>query len=331
MREWKVGMTSTVPIEVILASGATVMDLNNALVGDASGVACVEEAERQGFAESSCAWIKGIYSWVHKSGVDKVIAVTQGDCSNTHALMETLELEGISTIPFMYPYDRDRRFLELQIDNLRRDFGVNRAEVRRTKIRLDAIREKVREIDRLTWEDGVVNGLENHLYHITCSDMSGDPDAFEAEVDDFLKGVRQRKPMDFDIRLGYVGIPPIMSGLYEYIGSQGGGIVFNELQRQFSMPHILDDIVEQYLTYTYPYHIRFRLEDIKAEIRRRRIDGLVHYVQAFCFRQVEDIIIRRQIGIPVLTIEGNRPGRIDPRTKVRIEAFLDMVRPLKTR
>ena len=28
----------------------------------------------------------------------------------------------------------------------------------------------------------------------------------------------------------------------------------------------------------------------------------------------------------VLTIEGNRPGRIDVRTKIRIEAFLDMLR-----
>jgi benzoyl-CoA reductase/2-hydroxyglutaryl-CoA dehydratase subunit BcrC/BadD/HgdB len=245
--------------------------------------------------------------------------------------MEALEFEGVATIPFMYPYNRDRSFLSLQIAELERDFGVSRADVERSKQRLEGIRDKIRTIDRLTWQDGVVTGLENHIYHITCSDMKGDPGVFEREIDDFIQVLRHRKSRDFDIRLGYVGIPPIVSGIYEYIESQGGGVVFNELQRQFSMPHGLDDIVDQYLAYTYPYHIRFRLEDIKAEIRRRRIDGLVHYVQAFCFRQVEDIIIRRQIGIPVLTIEGNRPGRIDLRTKVRIEAFLDMVRSLKAR
>lgn len=327
----KVGITSTVPIEVIYASGSTVVDLNNTFIDDASSLACVEEAERQGFPESSCAWIKGIYSCVRRSGVSKVIAVTQGDCSNTHALMETLEFEGIATVPFMYPYDRDRRFLGLQIDKMRREFGVTEADVAQAKLSLDAIRAKVREIDRLTWESGLVSGFENHLYHLCSSDMKGDPRAFDAEIDEFITSVRQREPRDFDIRLGYVGIPPIMSGIYEYIDCQGGSVVFNELQRQFSMPHQCEDIVEQYLVYTYPYHIRFRLEDIRAEIRRRRIDGLVHYVQAFCFRQIEDIIIRREIGIPVLTIEGNRPGRIDLRTKVRIEAFLDMLRSLKTR
>ena len=55
--------------------------------------------------------------------VDKVIAVTQGDCSNTHALMETLEFEGIPAIPFMYPYDRDKQFLKLQIGKLSRELG----------------------------------------------------------------------------------------------------------------------------------------------------------------------------------------------------------------
>jgi benzoyl-CoA reductase/2-hydroxyglutaryl-CoA dehydratase subunit BcrC/BadD/HgdB len=92
------------------------------------------------------------------------------------------------------------------------------------------------------------------------------------------------------------------------------------------MPGKTYEIVDQYLEYTYPYHIRFRLEDIKREIRRRRLDGIIHYVQAFCFRQIEDMIIRNELDLPVLTIEGNRPGRIDVRTKIRIEAFLDMLR-----
>jgi benzoyl-CoA reductase/2-hydroxyglutaryl-CoA dehydratase subunit BcrC/BadD/HgdB len=117
-----------------------------------------------------------------------------------------------------------------------------------------------------------------------------------------------------------------MSGIHEFVESNGGLVVFNELQRQFSMPHMCDDIIDQYLRYTYPYHIRYRLEDIKTEIKRRNIHGIIHYVQAFCFRQVEDIILRKEIGVPILTIEGNRPGRIDLRTRVRIEAFLDMLR-----
>jgi benzoyl-CoA reductase/2-hydroxyglutaryl-CoA dehydratase subunit BcrC/BadD/HgdB len=331
MARLRVGITSTIPIEVIYASGSTVMDLNNIFIQHEDSLSLIEQAERSGFAESSCAWIKGIYSCVHLHGLDRVIAVTEGDCSNTHALMEALETEGIHTIPFMYPYDRDKRFLDLQLDKLCRMFGVGQEEVGSAKAQLDEIRRKVHRIDRLSWEDGLVTGFENHYYQICCSDMVGDPERFGQEVDDFMVSARGRKGLKHDVRLGYIGIPPIIDGIYEFIESQGGLVVYNELQRQFSMPNQCEDIVEQYLLYTYPYHIRFRLEDIKEEIGKRRIDGIIHYVQAFCFRQIEDIIIRKQVDIPVLTLEGNRPGRIDLRSRLRIEAFLDMLRSLKTR
>jgi benzoyl-CoA reductase/2-hydroxyglutaryl-CoA dehydratase subunit BcrC/BadD/HgdB len=322
----RIGITSTVPIEVVYAAGCQVVDLNNVFIESKTASALVERAERAGFPESSCCWIKGIYSAAHASEVEAVIAITQGDCSNTHALMETLEIEGVRTIPFMYPYDRDRGFLGLQIDKLCREFEVGREAADRMKTELDGIRAEVAEIDRLTWQEGVVGGFENHYYHISCSDMRGDPEVFGREVRGFLAGLGTRRARRSEVRLAYTGIPPILGGLYEYVESQGGSIVFNELQRQFSMPPGCDNLVDQYLAYTYPYHVRYRLEDIKREIRRRGVDGVIHYVQAFCFRQIEDIILRKEIGVPVLTIEGNRPGRIDMRTKVRLEAFIDMLR-----
>jgi len=324
--ERRIGITSTIPIEVVYAAGSSVVDLNNVFANSEASQSLVERAERRGFPESSCSWIKGIYSAAHSSEVDAVIAVLQGDCSNTHALMEILEMEGMETIPFLYPYDRDREFLELQMEKLCRTFDVDRGQANETKRRFDAIRDKVEEIDRLTWQDARVSGFENHCFQITCSDMKGDPPGFEKEVRAFLAEAGKRKPAEADLRLGYLGIPPIISGIYEFVESQGARVVYNELQRQFRMPRKGDDIVDQYLNYTYPYHIRFRLEDIKREIERRELDGVIHYVQAFCFRQIEDIIIRHELDLPVLTIEGNRPGRIDVRTKIRIEAFLDMLR-----
>ena len=288
----RIGITSTIPIEVVYGAGAQVVDLNNIFIEDDSAAAMVEKAERAGFPESSCAWIKGIYSAAHASGVDAVIAITQGDCSNTHALMETLEIEGVRTIPFMYPYDKDRRFLELQIDKLMKELEATRDAVHDAMGRLDEIRADVAEIDRLSWEAGLVTGFENHYFHICCSDMRGAPEAYGKEVKEFLVGLGDRKSADFDTRLGYVGIPPILDGLYEFVESQGGRIVFNEIQRQFSMPPDSDSLVDRYLAYTYPYHVRYRLEDIARETRRRRLDGIIHYVQAFCFRQIEDIILR---------------------------------------
>jgi benzoyl-CoA reductase/2-hydroxyglutaryl-CoA dehydratase subunit BcrC/BadD/HgdB len=327
----RIGITSTIPIEVIYASGRRVVDLNNLFIESRAALSMVEEAERSGFPESSCAWIKGIYAAVHAGGLECVVAITQGDCSNTHALMETLETEGIRTVPFMYPYDRDRRMLDLQIDKLCREFGTDRAAAEQAKRGLDDIRSRVAEIDRLTWEEGIVGGRENHYFHISCSDMKSDPEEFGREVEGFLRDTGGRAARAWEIRLAYVGIPSILEGLYEYVESLGGGIVFNELQRQFSMPPGHDNLVEQYLAYTYPYHVRFRLEDIKREVARRQVDGVIHYVQAFCFRQIEDIILRKEIDVPVLTLEGNRPGRIDLRTKVRLEAFLDMLKARKSR
>jgi benzoyl-CoA reductase/2-hydroxyglutaryl-CoA dehydratase subunit BcrC/BadD/HgdB len=318
----RVGITSTIPLEVLVAAGAPAIDLNNVFVAHPERQEMVERAERAGFPDAGCSWIKGIYSAVRAAEVDCVIAITQGDCSNTHALMEILETEGVRTIPFAYPYDRDPKMLRARIEKLASAFGVGMEEVGRAKRRLDGLRRKVGEIDRLTWQEGKVSGLENHLYQISCSDMTGDLEAFEKKVDEFLQAAAARKSARDVTRLGYIGIPPIVDGLYEYAEALGGSVVYNEIQRQFSMPFETDDIVEQYLRYTYPYHVRYSLEDIETEVSRRRISGVIHYVQAFCFRQAEDIIIRKRLNVPVLTLEGNRPGRLDLRTRLRLEAFL---------
>lgn len=327
----RIGITSSVPIEAIYAAGLGVIDLNNLFIETDAGWSLVEDAERRGFPESSCAWIKGIYSAIKREGIGTVIAVTEGDCSNTHALMEVLEIEGIETVPFMYPYDRDARVLALEIDKLCERVGTSRAEAERTRLEFETIRAKVREIDRLTWEEDKVGGFANHYYQVSCSDMKGDPGGFGKEMDDFIASAEGAVALRGDLRLAYVGIPPIVSGIYSQVESFGGRVVFNELQRQFSMPYRSRDLVDQYLRYTYPYHIRHRIEDIKSEIARRRIDGVIHYVQAFCFRQIEDLILRKEIGLPVLTLEGNRPGKIDLRSGVRIEAFMEMLRAQRSR
>lgn len=324
----RVGITSTVPIEVVYASGRTVVDLNNMFINHPDSNSLIERAERRGFPEASCAWIKGLYSAARLEKIGTVIAVTQGDCSNTHALMETLEMEGVETIPFMYPYDRDREILAREIEKLARVFGASAADITATTRRLDGIRKKVAGIDDMTWRLGTVTGFENHYFQISCSDMNGDPDGFEAEVDEFLSGSGGRETREGPLRLAYIGIPPIVSGIYEFIEANGGRVVFNELQRQFSLPVECDDLVDKYLAYTYPYHIKHRLADIKREIERRDVGGVIHYVQSFCFRQIEDIIVRKELDLPVLTLEGNRPGKIDLRTRMRLEAFLDMLRYL---
>jgi benzoyl-CoA reductase/2-hydroxyglutaryl-CoA dehydratase subunit BcrC/BadD/HgdB len=91
------------------------------------------------------------------------------------------------------------------------------------------------------------------------------------------------------------------------------------------MPFETEDLVDQYARYTYPYEIFGRIADIKAEVGRRRISGLIHYTQSFCFRQIQDMIIRKRIDVPVLTIEGEFPTQLDARTKVRLQGFVEML------
>jgi benzoyl-CoA reductase/2-hydroxyglutaryl-CoA dehydratase subunit BcrC/BadD/HgdB len=56
------------------------------------------------------------------------------------------------------------------------------------------------------------------------------------------------------------------------------------------------------------------------------VDGIIHYVQSFCFRQIEDLIVRKRFKLPILTLEGDRPGPLDARTRIRIEGFVEMIR-----
>jgi len=323
----KVGITTTVPIEVVYAAGWVPVDLNNIFITDENPHDMIEAAELAGYPRNICAWIKGIYTTVIRNReIDRLIAVTQGDCSNTHALMETLHLEGVEIIPFAYPYNRDRDMLKLQIEKLMQYFGVNWEKVREMKTALDKVRALVWKIDELTWQGNKVRGFDNHLWQVSCSDFNGNPKQFGEEAKKYLAGLKNAPEIEAPVRLGYIGVPPIMTDLYDYLESKGARVVFNEVQRQFTMPFNTDDIVEQYSLYTYPYDIFRRLEDISREIERRGIHGIIHYAQSFCYRQIQDLIIRRKLGVPVLTIEGDRPLYLDARTKMRIDAFVEMLK-----
>jgi benzoyl-CoA reductase/2-hydroxyglutaryl-CoA dehydratase subunit BcrC/BadD/HgdB len=323
----RIGITTTIPAEIVFAAGHTPVDLNNILISNPEALRMTEAAEEAGYPRNICGWIKGLYSVVVQGGdIDKVIAVTQGDCSNTHALMETYQLAGVGTIPFAFPYDRDYDLLKLQMEKLMACLGTGWEAANAAKRRLDAVRAKVAEIDRLTWQEGTVSGWHNHLYQVSCSDLNGDVDAFERDVDAFLLEAGNAAEFAEDVRLGFIGVPPILTGLYDYVEKMGARIVFNEVQRQFAMPFVTDDLVEQYRLYTYPYGVFGRIEDVKREIERRNIDGIIHYVQSFCFRQIEDMIFREKLDVPILTVEGDKPGKVDARTRLRLDSFLEMLR-----
>lgn len=175
----KIGITTTVPAEFIYAAGHTPVDLNNIFITGSHREEAIAAAEMAGYPRTVCGWLKGIYGLVVKmEAVKEVIAVTQGDCSQTHALMETLEDEGIRVIPFSYPFSssgaRRKASLQMEMEHFAGEMGCSWQQALNEKKRLDKSRRLIWEIDDLTWKENKVKGFENHLWQVSCSDFEGD-------------------------------------------------------------------------------------------------------------------------------------------------------------
>ena len=322
----KIGFTTSIPVEIILAAGKVPLDLNNIFIGSEKAKQFVDIAEEAGYPRNTCGWIKGLYAVALETELEAVIAVMQGDCSNTQALMETLQMQNLTILPFAYPYDRDPDMLLSQMEKLMRVFGVNWTEVESVRSDLLEIRKLCQELDTMTWQHNLVSGEENHRYLVSSSDFNGYPEQFQKELETFIAQVKKREPFKEQVRLAFIGVPPIFTDFYQVLESMGARVVYNEVQRQFSMPFTSRNLVEQYQQYTYPYGAFARLEDIKEQLALRQVDGIIHYTQTFCFRQIEDIIYRQRINLPFLTLEGDKPGRVDARSRMRLEAFVNMLK-----
>ena len=329
----KIGITTTVPVEVLLAAGCRPVDLNNVLVSAPDPTRLITIAERAGFPLNCCSWIKGIYGVCLDSGIGEVIGVTSGDCSNTIMLMETLNLKGLRTIPFAYPDHPDPPAMQKALESLAATLGTTLAKAEAVRQELRPVRELAFKLDEMTWRQNTVSGGENHLRLVSTSDFNGDFVKFQAELQQLLDECSRRQPYPAaETRLAYIGVPPVFAReLYPFIEQNGARVVFNEVQRQFAMPEPGRSLAGQYSNYTYPYSIHERLKDIKNELHHRQINGVIHYVQAFCHRGIGDIIFRDAIPLPLLTLEGNADFFLNTHTRTRIEAFLDMLqrrRPL---
>jgi len=327
----KIGLTTTVPIEVLLAAGYTPIDLNNLFITSTDYSSYIDIAERDGFPKSMCTWIKGIYGACITNDIKEIVGVMEGDCSNTKALVEVLVLRGIKVYPFSFPHSHKKEDVKNELDKFMKIFRVSIKEVEKVRTRLNKVRDLAKEVDKLTYLNNKANGFENHLYQVSLSDLNGDVDTFESELKDVISIIKERQPIDKKLRLGYIGVPPMTGDIYEFVEDFNAHFVYNEVQREFAFPRTdkAQNIYEQYYDYTYPYDSEFRIIELKKQISERKLDGIIHYTQAFCYRAVEDIVLKEKLDIPILNIEGDKLNTIDARTKLRIEAFLDMLSDFK--
>ncbi len=323
----KMGITTTVPVEVLMAAGYQPVDLNNLLVTDPDPERLVNIAERAGFPLNCCSWIKGIYGACLDYGIDRILCVTSGDCSNTIMLMEVLKIKGLNAMPFAYPNQPDPPLMQQALLALAAALGTTLEEAYRVRNELRPGRNLALKLDGLTWKENVASGWENHLWLVSASDFNQDFRKYHRDLQGLLEACSRRQPYPpGELRLAYIGVPSVYArDLYHHLERHGARVVFNEVQRQFAMPEPGESLAEQYSNYTYPYSIHERLKDIKTELRRRQVDGVIHYVQAFCHRGIGDIVFRDALELPILTLEGNDDFFLTNHTKTRIEAFLDMM------
>jgi benzoyl-CoA reductase/2-hydroxyglutaryl-CoA dehydratase subunit BcrC/BadD/HgdB len=326
----RVGITSTIPVEILFAAGCAPVDLNNVFISSPDPQSCVEEAERWGLPRNVCTWVKGLFSTILTSGLRTVIGVVQGDCSHMVSMLEALMPQGIEFIAFAYSYEKTRQIFRWELQKLMSHFNVQWDQVLEVKNELDQIRKLAFEIDRRTWMENAFDSRENFNALINCTDFKSDPDKFRRELQDLLasRPALASAPAPA-LRLGLLGVPGVITDFYDFIESEHARVVFHEVARQFAMPDYTSDLLEQYLNYTYPYSIFGRIQDIQEQSRLRQVDGYIHYVQSFCHHQMEDVIFRKNLTAPILTLEGDHVGPMDGRTRTRLEAFLHMVKQQK--
>ncbi|MBN1289350.1 MAG: 2-hydroxyacyl-CoA dehydratase [Actinobacteria bacterium] len=328
------GITTTVPVEVVYAAGMKPVDLNNLFMSHDDKQGLIDIAMHEGFPQNACAWIKGIFGAVLETGeIGKVIGVIRGDCSGGEMLLEALSMRGIEVIPFSYPYPPAGEDLKQEIERLCGALGTGLSEAESFRQSLAGTRELLREIDEMCWKQNKISGEENHRWLVSSSDFQGDPGSFNSALGEFKSMAGRRPALDRregllygrEIRLGYVGVPPIAPDIFDFAESLGARFVFHETQRQFSMPEPAENLIEMYLAYTYPYTVQGRSTDINRECERRNIDGLVHYVQSFCHRNLENVVFNKTLDRPMLTIECDWPGPINATTRARLENFVQVL------
>jgi len=321
----RIGIPTTVPHEISFAAGHRAVDLNNLFVEDERAPALLDQAEREGFPPNICAWIKGIYAAVKRGRVDAVVAVLTGDCSNTRALAEVLAHQGVPIIPFSYPASPEPALVEAALQDFAHRLGVELSAAEAVRRQWRPLRRHLAELDRLAWEENKISSRELHTWLVSASDFGSEPERFAGQLQEFLLEADKRRGAACHRRLALLGVPPIFTDLFEIVDQHEARLIFTEVPRQFAMPYQCTDLVEQFCRYTYPYDLAHRLGDLENEIARRRANGVINYLQAFCHRQIEAVVLRDKLRVPMLALEGDRPGPLSGQGLTRLEAFLEML------
>jgi benzoyl-CoA reductase/2-hydroxyglutaryl-CoA dehydratase subunit BcrC/BadD/HgdB len=306
----KIGITALVPPELIFACGAAPFDVNNVI-----------PASRKYPGNKLCAWTA---IWkemlVNKEiEVDSLVVVAGGDCHNALVDGQKAAMSGIPTHFFFYPFDGDPEYLESQLHRLSRFLGDVKSPEKFKEI--GGLKKQGQLLDKKRC-NGKLSSSDAFRILISFSDLTGDIAGFSRAISDV-----QENDIEVMNRVALIGVPPIFHDFHETAQSLDLQIVFDELPYEFIRHggRDIQEITQDYCGYTFARSLEFRIDFLKKELKRRRVDGVIHYTQFACHHMLEDEVLREKLDYPMLTIQGDLPGNTPQQIKLRLEAFREML------
>jgi len=320
------GMTALVPPEVIYAAGWNALDVNN-------GIPDSGTHPRSKLCAWTASWREDILNGRIK--LDALVVVAGGDCHNALVDGQVASRQVKRTHFFFYPFDGDVGHLREQMDKLVEFLCVNRkgqaplpdvkktmsdiASVKELGLRLDTARTEGRADPELTFKA-----------LISFSDLEGDMVRFRQKIEVILNAASDKaKTPDAPKRprVALIGVPPIYRDFHQVCAESGLQVVFDELPYEFLRLGGRDiaSLARSYSNYTFARPVQFRLDFLKRELKRRKVDGVVHYAQFTCHHLLEDCLLREELDWPMLTVQGDLPGETPAQARLRLEAFSELL------
>lgn len=309
MRVQKIGITALVPPEIIFACGKAPYDVNNII-----------PASKKYPKNKLCAWTAIWQEMLVKReiAVDKLVVVAGGDCHNALVDGQKAAMSGIPTHFFFYPFDGNEEYLEAQLHNLCEFLGNIKESGKFEEIK--KLKRAGKEIDKKRTSGRISSGDAFRLL-ISFSDLLGDLNEFEKALK-----IKENK-IATSSRVALIGVPPIYHDFHAAAHALGLHIVFDELPYEFvrHKGSNIHEVAEDYCNYTFARPLDFRIGFLQKELEKRKVDGVIHYTQFACHHMLEDEVLRKNLDYPMLTIQGDLPGKTPEQIKLRLEAFREVI------
>jgi predicted CoA-substrate-specific enzyme activase len=323
----RIGIFSTLPVEVLLAAGHLPVDVNNLFVTHEDPGALLRTADDAGVPRTLCAWTRGLFGATIAANLAEVVVVPSGDCTNNVTMAQLLGRVGVRVHTFHFPLSPHGReeAMQEELGRFAASLGTDLPAVQRQWEELREVRHLLAEVDRAGAE-GRLDPGRTRLLLLESTDFSGQPSLYARRLRRALDEADGRQPFP-GLPVAVFGVPTILTDLPDVLAGVGLRVVAWETERDFAMVRPVESLAEQYLDYAYPYGVEARLERFLPLLEARRVEGVVINAQSFCHHNLELQRVGRALaGYPTLVVEADAPGPVEPRDRIRLEGFARLVR-----